>query len=206
MPRRAAPTTTCRPAAAALLSRRRPKQTRRGWLPAALAVITAAALIAPGPGSAGPGTRITQAAVSDVTLGSPLDIAYDLFGNAPVRDRLEGGWVRYSFRQAEVASRRGELVEVYLRSVSRRIAAIVVTDRRWRTVAGVGPCSSLAALRRAYPRKLVPIRQSGGVVAYRLGSLFFAVDDGPRVSAVQLSAPSVGPWLATNAPACGTMD
>ena len=174
-------------------------------MPAAVGVLAAGALIAPGTGSAGPGTDITQAAVSDVTLGSPLDIAYDVFGNAPVRDRLEGRWVRYSFHQTEAPPRRdGGLVEVYLRSSSPRIAAIVVSDRRWRTAAGVGPCSTLAALRRGYPRHLVPIRQRGRVVAYRVGNLFFAVGDGPRVSAVQLSARSVGPWLATNAPACGT--
>lgn len=174
-------------------------------MPAAVGVLAAGALIAPGTGSAGPGTDITQAAVSDVTLGSPLDPAYGVFGNAPVRGLLEGGWVRYSFRQPEAPPRRdGGLVELFLRSASRGIVAIVVNDRRWRTAAGVGPCSTLAALRHAYPRNLVPIRRSGRVVAYRFGSLFFAVADGPRVSAVQLSAPSVGPWLATNAPACGT--
>lgn len=190
---------------AALLSRRRMRRARRGRLPATFAILAIGALIAPAVGVAGPGTDITQAAVSDVTLGSPLDPAYGVFGNAPVRELLEGGWVRYSFRQPEAPPRRnGELVEVFLRSASREIAAIVVNDRRWRTAAGVGPCSTLAALRRAYPRRLVPIRRSGRVVAYRLGSLFFAVADGPRVSAVQLSAPSVGPWLATNAPACGT--
>lgn len=190
---------------AAVPSRRRTRQARGVRLAAAVALLAAGALVASGTGSAGPGTAITQAAVSDVALGSPLDPAYDVFGIAPARGRLEGGWVRYSFRQADVAPRRGELVEVYLRSSSPRIAAIVVTDRRWRTAAGVGPCSTLTALRRAYPHGLTPIRRSGRVVAYQLGSLFFAVDDGPRVSAVQLSAPSVGPWLATNAPACGTM-
>lgn len=189
---------------AALLSRRRARRARSGRLPAAVAILAAGALIAPGAGVAGPGTDITQAAVSDVTLGSPLDPVYGMFGIAPARDRLEGGWVRYSIRQPDIPPRRGGLVEVYLRSSSPRIVAIVVSDRRWHTTAGVGPCSTLAALRRAYPGHLVPIRQSGRLVAYRLGSLFFAVDDGPRVSAVQLSAPSVGPWLATNAPACGT--
>lgn len=170
---------------------------------AAVAVAVALALlIAPEQTLAGPDTGITQTAVSTVTLDSPLDRAYGMWGVAPRRDRLEGGWVRLSFREPEIAPRHGGLVEVYSRGASGRIAAIVVTDRRWRTATGVGPCSTLSTLLRAYGRHLVPIRLAGRVAAYRFGNLFFAAGAGARVSAVQLSSPSLGPWLASNAPAC----
>lgn len=153
------------------------------WLAATL-LGSVVVLVFGGAASAGPGTLVTQTSVSDVVLGSPLDIAYDVFGVRPLQTRV-GGTTRLVFQQPQIAGVRGGTVELYLDPETGKISAVVVTDRRWRTAEGIGPCATVARLRAVYGRQLRRARR-GGVSGYRVGSLFFATANG-AVRSVALS-------------------
>ena len=79
---------------------------------------------------------------------------------------------------------------------------MVVWDEQYRTAARVGPCSTAAQLKRAYGTRLRPFRLQGKMVGYRLGRLFFAVEDGKRVGVVQLSSTALPPYAALNSLSC----
>jgi hypothetical protein len=119
----------------------------------------------------------------------------NLFG-LPVRtDRLEGGLTRLHFETWDL--------DVYFRRGTRGAVGIVVWARQFRTMNGVGPCSSVVALRRAYGSRLRPFRFGGRIVAYRLGRLWFEVEDGRRVGSVELTAGKLSVFAALNSPRCG---
>lgn len=170
-------------------------------LAGALFVATTAGMAGAQAAVSGPSTLITQASVSDVVIGSPVAIAYDVFGAYPTEARHPAGYTRLTFPQPQVPARHGGVVQVYLLAGVRRIAAIVVTDARWRTVEGVGPCTSVPALVRTYRGRLEPFREHGTIVGYRLGTMFFATN-AKRVTAVALSRPGGGRSFALSAPAC----
>ena len=60
----------------------------------------------------------------------------------------------------------------------------------------------MAALKRAYGSRLVPFRQGGRIVAYRLGLLIFAVEGGKRVGVVALGRGTQAAYVALNATEC----
>jgi len=167
-----------------------------------LLAVVVVALACAAVAAAGPRTDITQTAVSGLRLGMRAKAYYGTFGISPRLDRLEDGYRRLVFPQPRDPVLGGGEVELYFAGMRDAAVAIVVTDPRWRTLAQVGPCSTVTALRRAYGARLAPLRQGANVVAYHLGNLWFASGDGPRISAVQLSARGLGPWLALNAPTC----
>ena len=114
---------------------------------------------------------------------------------APVRlDRLEDGYLR-------LASTR-ERVESYFRTGTRGVAVVATWSRLLKTAEQIGPCSTVAALRRAYSSRLVAFRQGGRVVAYRLGRLIFTVEGGKRVGVVGLGLGTQAVYVALNAPEC----
>lgn len=145
---------------------------------------------------AGPSTLVTQTSVSDVVLGSPLDIAYDVFGARPLRTRV-GGMTRLVFPQPRAGGAHGDAVEVYVDLGTTRISAVVVSDPRWRTAEGIGPCSTVERLRAVYDRQLRGTRV-GGLIGYRVGSLFFATANG-AVRSVALSRDGDNPPRAVGA-------
>jgi hypothetical protein len=113
----------------------------------------------------------------------------------PVRvDRLEEGYQRL------VSG--GQKVEVYFQQ--GRPGAVVVTtwNRLLKTDRHVGPCSSVAALKRAYGARLKPFTRARRIVAYRLGNLIFTVAPGGKVGVVALGQTVPAVYVALNAPAC----
>ncbi len=136
---------------------------------------------------------LNQVAVGGAQLERNLGYYKAVFAGPLREDRLEGGLGRL------VWPREG--VEVYHPWTANRATGIVTWNRRFRTGKGIGPCSTTAALRRAYGTRLAPFRLAGRVVGYRLGRLFFATESA-RVGAVQLSTAELPPYAALNAPEC----
>jgi hypothetical protein len=113
----------------------------------------------------------------------------------PVRlDRLEEGYERL------VSGKRK--LEVYFQKGSPGVVAVTTWNRLLKTDRGIGPCSTVAALKRAYGAKLMPFRRAKRIVAYRLGNLIFTVGAGQKVGVVGLGRTPSAVYIALNAPAC----
>ena len=140
-----------------------------------------------------PVLRITQTSIAGAKLGLPRAAYRKPFGGAPKVAQLEGGLTRLDYPRN---------ASVFFRSSGGGAIGIVVWDEQYRTAARVGPCSSVAQLKRAYGTGLRPFRLQGKIVGYRLGKLFFAVEDGKRVGVVQLSSSALPPYAALNSTSC----
>ncbi len=112
----------------------------------------------------------------------------------PVRvDRLEDGYLRWVSP--------GQKVEAYFRTGTKGVAVVTTWSRVLQTDEQIGPCSTVAALKAAYGRKLVPFHQSGRTVAYRMGNLVFTVN-GKRVGAVGLGRGPQATYVTLNVTPC----
>jgi hypothetical protein len=153
-----------------------------------LFLCASSAAVAQSPGS------IAQSAVAGINLGlSQAQTRARM--TKPVRlDRLEDGYER-------LVSPRQKL-ESYFRTGTKGVAVVTTWNRQLRTAAGVGPCSTAAALKRAYGARLVPFRQGGKIVAYRLGNLIFTVEGGKRVGVVALGRGPQAVYVALSATEC----
>jgi hypothetical protein len=137
---------------------------------------------------------ITPSSMAGIQLGATRAQARGHM-TAPVRlDRLEDGYVR-------LVSPR-QKVESYFRTGTRGVAVVTTWNRRLKTAAQIGPCSTVAALKRAYGPRLVPFRQGGRIVAYRLGRLIFTVEGGRRVGVIALGLGTQAVYVALNATEC----
>ncbi len=137
---------------------------------------------------------ITPGYIAGIKLGMTHAQARALLGK-PVRvDRLEDGYDR-------LVSERKK-VEAYFRAGVKGAAVVTTWSRILRTDKQVGPCSTVAALKAAYGSRLVPFRQAGKVIAYRLGTLIFATPNGTRVTAVAVGRGTGAIYVALNVPAC----
>jgi hypothetical protein len=137
---------------------------------------------------------ITQASIAGIQLGATQAEARASMTKPAHLDRLEDGYIR-------LVSPRGKL-ESYFRTGIRGVAVLTTWNRRLRTGKGIGPCSTVAALKRAYAGRLAPFRRGGRVVAYRLGNLIFAVEGGKRVGVVALGRGADAVYVALNATEC----
>lgn len=143
-------------------------------------------------GATAPVSRITQTSIAGAKLAQSQASYRTAFGGRPTVSRLEGGLTRLDYpRSASVFFRSG------------RAIGIVVWGEQYRTAARVGPCSTKTQLRRAYGTKLSPFRVAGKVAGYRLERLFFEVQNGRTVGAVQLSTSTLPPYAALNSTRCG---
>ena len=156
-------------------------------------VVLGALVLAGAAGATAPVLRITQISIAGAKLGLSRTVYRKPFGGAPKLARLEGGLTRLDFPRN---------ASVFFRSSGGGAIGIVVWDEQYRTAARVGPCSTAAQLKRAYGTRLRPFRLQGKVVGYRLGRLFFAVEDGKRVGVVQLSSTALPPYAALNSLSC----
>jgi hypothetical protein len=113
----------------------------------------------------------------------------------PVRfDRLEDGYLR-------LVSTRQKL-ETYFRTGTKGVAVVTTWNRQLKTEDGIAPCSTVAALKGTYAGRLVPFREGGKVVAYRLGTLIFTVVGGKRVGVVALGRGTQAVYVALSATEC----
>ena len=112
----------------------------------------------------------------------------------PVRfDRLEEGYERLVSGN--------QRVEVYFVRGARGVVTVTTWNRTLKTAEQVGPCSTIAFLKRKYGARLVPFRQARRIVAYRLRNLIFTVE-GTKVGVVALGRTTAAVYVALNAPAC----
>jgi hypothetical protein len=109
-------------------------------------------------------------------------------------DRLEDGYIR-------LVSPRQKL-ESYFRTGTKGVAIVTTWNRQLRTDKGIGPCSTMVALKRAYAGRLAPFRQGGKIVVYRLGNLIFTAEGGKRVGVVALGRGTQAVYVALGATEC----
>jgi hypothetical protein len=162
---------------------------------AAIALVLVLVLVCAVPlASAQKAVGITQAYVAGIHLGASQARARASM-TKPVRlDRLEDGYLRFLSP--------GEKLEAYFRTGTKGVAVVTTWNRQLTTAEGIGPCSTVAALRRAYSGRLVPFRQGGRIVAYRLGNVIFTVLGGRRVGAVALGRGTQAVYVALSATSC----
>ena len=102
------------------------------------------------------GAGIGPDAIARVKLGMTKARATAVLAKPLRSDRLEDGYERLVSGATKV--------EVYFRAGARGVVAVTTWNRATRTDKGIGPCSPVAALRRAYGARLVPFRQGGKAV------------------------------------------
>jgi hypothetical protein len=129
--------------------------------------------------------ELTQGSIHGVRVGLRASSYSTLLGKPSYRDAvpdLPNHWSRLVFGP------RG--LSVYFEG-RRPLAADVATwNRKYKTVAGVGPCSTLSELKLAYGANLKPSKfntQHGVVYAYTVGkNLVFSVENHSYVGVVVL--------------------
>jgi len=157
-----------------------------------LILIAGLALAAPA-AAVNPKFWITAITIGDANLHWSKQ-QYRSHWGKPVRfEQLENGYSRLHFLKRHI--------EVYFKKGYTGAVAIVTWDKRDRTLDKIGPCSTVAMLKHAYPNA-GKFRQNGKVIAYRLGRLIFTAETA-RVGDVMLATPAVSPYVALNAPECG---
>lgn len=172
--------------------RRRPN--RRRWLLAGAALIVAvgsAAGVVANRGDSPEPTRpssvgITQTSISGVTLGRPKDAYKQRFGGYRELTLTEANPPIPGLVFGQPA------LGVYFRADAERADIITTWNRRLRTAAGIGPCSTLEEMKAAYGEAVQPSPHGTSpdgktVHSYVVGrNLLFATQDQRTISAVAL--------------------
>jgi hypothetical protein len=164
---------------------------------APIPVLAVAALLVAGlPAAAVASNAITPTAIGGARLGASAETYAALLGKPFVTAYADGS--------TRLVVGRGE-IQVYIGAKTKRGVAVVVSSSGFKLANGIHPCSPIAALTRAYGRRLVAIRlpAHSQPVAYRLGSLLFTVSPARDVGAVALLAPGAPLSLVTGSGVCG---
>jgi DNA-binding SARP family transcriptional activator len=127
----------------------------------------------------GPPT-ITQTMIGGVTLGQAAAYYKKRLGPWRAQELTEPHFPSLAFEIPEVA--------VYWPSVGRRADIITTWNRAFHTAAGIGPCSTLAAMHKAYGRSVKAAWAGGDPPhAYVVGdNLLLETDDFTTIAAVAL--------------------
>jgi hypothetical protein len=155
----------------------RARRARRGRV-----AVCAAALAAAGTtlgllvSSGGPAqaAAITPTSIAGTPLGLTKRAYEHHFGQPWLLARLPtSGHVKLTFLDREVG--------VYFKGLSDTAVEITTWNKDYKTAAGIGPCSTITELKKAYGTRLKPSKwntQHGQVFAYTVGkSLIFASND-----------------------------
>ncbi len=187
-------------ARAALQGRLPARRKSRRWrlLAAALAFATAATVVGavlltlggdPGPArqpataQAGP-AQITETAIAGAKTGLAAAFYKNLFGGFRFSALVdEPHYPFLSFQQPSV--------NVYFPARGKRAIIITTWNRNYRTARGIGPCSTLTQMKRAYGSAVTPAwagtSPDGSKHSYVVGdNLLFATQDMRTISAVAL--------------------
>ena len=172
------------------------KARRRRSLVLAIAALAAAAALVGGvlaeEGSRSrPPVTITPTSIGGAKLG--LKIGY--------YERLLGvGWRKDVVKVPgyPVLIHNYRKMSIYFNPSTHKALEITTWNKAYRTDKGIGPCSSIAALKKAYGPALKPSKPNtieGRVYAYTVGDLIFAANGKPphpsrHVTAVALYSPS----------------
>jgi serine/threonine-protein kinase len=170
----------------------RPRRRRLLALAAAIVVVAAVAAgstIALESGSAHV-TRITPNAIDGVSLGHKTPWYRHLLGPGPPATDPLSGYAELHFQQPEIAT--------YSPRAGKPAVILTTWNPNFRTAAGIGPCSTLAAMRSAYGDRVTPdahATHGKNVTAWKLGTdILFETQDQRTISAVVLFRPVHGGW------------
>ena len=155
----------------------------------ALVIVCLAGLGAVGLAGGALAPRITQTAIAGAKLDrAPAAYRQALGGTGrwergtPGNPGMPDNYARLVFARAKVS--------VYFADGTHRGALVTTWNKRYRTAAGVGPCSTVRRLKAVYGTRLKPSKfntHNGVVHAYTLGkNLIFASNDRVIVEAVGL--------------------
>ncbi len=175
--------------------RPRPRRGRYAVAALALAAVLGAAIVgflalrdeaSPSPPRGAAPARvaaITQGTIGGAKLGLPADAYKKRFGGWRAQTLTEPDYPSLAFQDPKVA--------VYFPSRGRRAIIVTTWNKDYDTATGVGPCSTLAELQRAYGDDLRPSpygTNAGKIWSYLVGkNLLFAVrPDTGIVAAVAL--------------------
>ena len=154
-----------------------------------LAIACLAGLVAANLAGGAVTPQITQTAIAGAKLGrAPAAYRQALDGTGrwargvPGNPGIPDNYARLVFRKAKVS--------VYFVDGTNTGALVTTWNKRYRTAAGVGPCSTLERLKAAYGARLTPSKFNtidGVVYAYTLGkNLIFASNNQSTVEVVGL--------------------
>jgi hypothetical protein len=102
-------------------------------------------------------------------------------GSSPTGFEQPGNYTRLVFPKRKMY--------VYFKDGVDRAIQITTWNKAYRTAEGVGPCSTVAELKKAYGSRLKPSKwntQNGETYVYTMGDLLFAAPDLTHVTAVGL--------------------
>jgi hypothetical protein len=136
---------------------------------------------------------ITPTYIAGIHLGMTPAQAKTILVKPVRHDRLEDGYERYVSPKQKV--------EAYFRTGTKGVAVVTTWSKVLQTNGQIGPCSTIAALKKAYTPQLHPFRQGAKVVAYRLQNLVFTVN-GTRVGAVGLGRGPQAVYVTLNVTPC----
>jgi hypothetical protein len=158
---------------------------------AAIVAVVAAAAIAGVLAASGGSPRaarqvaieITQQEIAGAQLGQRADYYKNLFGGYRSQELSEVHYPGLAFQEPETA--------VYFHQGGKRAIIITTWNPRYRTAAGIGPCSTIAAMKKAYGSAVAGAWSGTGtdgtVHSYVVGNnLLFATNDERTISSVAL--------------------
>jgi hypothetical protein len=145
---------------------------------AALALVAAASAVAP---------AITPGTIAGAKLGLGAAAYQKLLGTPVHLDVPPKGFEQPDSYTRLVFPKRK--LYVYFSDDIDKATLITTWNKKYRTAAGIGPCSTVAQLKTAYGSKLKPSKwstQNGNTYVYLVGDLLFAAADLTHVTAVGL--------------------
>jgi predicted Ser/Thr protein kinase len=162
-----------------------PSKVRRRGLLLTAALLAAAGAVLAGVllvgGNGAGATSITPTSIAGAPLGLEASAYKGHFGRPWTSQRLpESEHTKLTFPDEEVA--------VYFKGLTDTSVEITTWNPAYKTAEGIGPCSTLRELKKAYGKRLKPSKfntQNGVVFAYTVGtSLIFASNQHANVEVV----------------------